>query len=213
MAFFRFMNNVMAPMANDAKDDVDMSPAQADALLTYQLSLPEPRYLTPDSLVLAGIVDNATLGAKVFKVLVKQGLARPAPSPASAPPAAAGGSSSTTAAAAAPSQMTVDTTKITRKFANKFAVVSVHAQRKLIGLLFFWEEECVRWRVLDQEEVEIVAAEGAATEPHAREELALALMGVRRRKALLPSQRAANAPSAVAGGADGVGLPAYRAAA
>lgn len=50
-----------------------------------------------------------------------------------------------------------DTTKIDRNFVNKIAVISVHKQRQLINMLFFWEEEITRWRLLGQEESELIA--------------------------------------------------------
>jgi hypothetical protein len=28
----------------------------------------------------------------------------------------------------------------------------------VVGLLFFWEEECMRWRLLDEEEKEVIQA-------------------------------------------------------
>ena len=35
---------------------------------------------------------------------------------------------------------------------NKILVLSIARQRKLVNLLFFWEEELVRWRLLSEEE-------------------------------------------------------------
>jgi len=54
--------------------------------------------------------------------------------------------------------MTVDTSKLGRDLPGQVAFVSVHAQRKLVGMLFVWEEECVRWRLLGGEEGEIKGA-------------------------------------------------------
>jgi hypothetical protein len=197
MSFFKFMNNIMPPMANDAKDDVDMSPQQQDALLQHQLSLVQPRYLTPEALLLAGIVDHPSVGAKVFKVLVKKGFVLPASTPAAAPHSDSGSVSQLP-----PSGLTVDTTKIDRRFASRFAAISVHAQRKLVGLLFFWEDECARWRRLDAEEAEAEAtlrsteAEATQGADERRVAAAAALRDVRVRKALLPSQRGSEGPSA-----------------
>ena len=48
-----------------------------------------------------------------------------------------------------------DTTKIDRNIVNKLAVISISKQRKLVNLLFYWEEELVRWRLLTEEEDEL----------------------------------------------------------
>jgi len=49
-----------------------------------------------------------------------------------------------------------DTTKIDRSMVSKIAIISVPKQRELVNMLFFWEEECTRWRLLDMEERELV---------------------------------------------------------
>ena len=87
-----------------------------------------------------------------------------------------------------------DTNKIGRQFTHHLAFISVHAQRKLIGVLFFWEEELVRWRLLDAEEQEILSAieavkhnsaAGAISVP----DLHIALGQVRIKRAMRPSTR------------------------
>ena len=42
----------------------------------------------------------------------------------------------------------VDTTKIGKKFVSQLYMITSHAQKKLINLLFFWEQEIMRWMVL-----------------------------------------------------------------
>lgn len=57
-------------------------------------------------------------------------------------------------------------------------------------MLFFWEEETVRWRLLELEQVEIEAAmamEGETEEM--KKELEVRLESVRMRKGMRPSQR------------------------
>lgn len=54
--------------------------------------------------------------------------------------------------------MTVNTSGIAQNFASQMAIVSGHAQRKIVGLLFSWEGECTRWMLLDAEEKEILDA-------------------------------------------------------
>jgi hypothetical protein len=101
--------------------------------------------------------------------------------------------------------MTVNTTGIGKGFASQLAVISVHAQRKLVGMLFFWEEECTRWKLLDEQEREILRAieqEGAGNR-----DLDVALEAVEMKKKLLPSKRG----EAVANVSEGEGhtLPTY----
>ena len=38
---------------------------------------------------------------------------------------------------------------------NKVAIISVPKQRELVNMLFFWEEETVRWRLLRKEEARL----------------------------------------------------------
>lgn len=102
--------------------------------------------------------------------------------------------------------MTVNTAGIGKGFASQVAVISVHAQRKLVGLLFFWEEECMRWKMLDEEEREILRAldmEGGVK----NRDLDVALEAVEMKKRMLPSRR----PEAVANVSQGQGhaLPVY----
>lgn len=82
--------------------------------------------------------------------------------------------------------MTVNTFGVTKNFANQIFMISVHAQRKLVGLLFFWEEECTRWQLLDAEGREI---QSALDTDGQNEDLEIALAAVEMKKKLLPSQR------------------------
>jgi hypothetical protein len=118
---------------------------------------------------MAGIVADESQSKTVYRTLVKQDLILPTPG-----------------AATAGAKMTVDTAKVTKNFANQFATISVHAQRKLIGMLFFWEEECTRWKLLGDEEAEILKA---LETNEGNKDLATALEAVEMKKKLLPSQR------------------------
>ena len=107
----------------------------------------------------------------------------------------------------------VVTSNITRQFAHQVSSISVHRQRKLVGLLFFWEEELVRWRLLDDEEAEIrrVLAEvvnvayDTEGEPdgHPGEDLRLALGKVLARKRMLPGMRGEEGTGGLPGYGDG----------
>ena len=54
-----------------------------------------------------------------------------------------------------------DTTKIDKSLVSKIAIIPVPKQRELVNMLFWWEEELTRWRLLDEEEAEIVRSIGA----------------------------------------------------
>jgi adenylate kinase family enzyme len=41
---------------------------------------------------------------------------------------------------------------------SKIGIIPVPKQRELVNMLFWWEEELTRWRLLDEEEAEIVKA-------------------------------------------------------
>lgn len=186
----RLIANAVPNFANDS-DDVDLSPQQADNLLRYQLVLPYPRYLSEKSFFIAGIVGAESLSKKVYKALVKSNIILPVPED---------GPSS---GASQETQMTVNTAGVTKNFASQLAVISVHAQRKLVGMLFFWEEECTRWKLLDAEEKEILSA----LEAGENMDLAVALEAVEMKKKLLPSQRGEG--TANVGEGRGHELPAY----
>lgn len=186
-SFLRFMTNAFPNFANDNPNDVDLSAEHADALVHHQLHQPQPRLLTAESFYIAGITDNLPYSRKVHRALQKAGIV----------PA---GDATTL-----PGGHTVDTTRITRRFAHQVAVISVHAQRRLIGMLFFWEEECVRWDVLEAEEAEI---EGARMAGGDARELGIRAEAARIKKTLLPSER--GEPTANVGGGVVEYLPSYQ---
>ncbi len=75
-------------------------------------------------------------------------------------------------------------------------------------MLFFWEEEAVRWRLLDEEESEIRkameeggSAQGGEGVESMKAELRVALESVRMRRRMRPSERVGQ----------GGGLPEYQA--
>jgi hypothetical protein len=190
LSFWTVMRNAMPNFALDAKDDVDMSPRQMDGLVHFQLTRPQKRYLEPSSLYIAGITDNERMAEKVYKACVKHGYILPPP-----PRTGAAAEAAASAASETPLQSdkpTVNTLIIDRTFVHNLAVISVHAQRRLVSLLFFWEEECNRWRQLDQEEADIEDAIRVLGDA-SNDDLAIALEAVQLKKRLLPSQRAEGA--------------------
>lgn len=184
-SFSRMILNAFPNFANECANEVDMSPQQADDLVEYQLGLPFPRYLTEASFFIAHITDNKTFSQRVHKNLLKAGIIA-APSPDN-------------------SQPPVTTAAIGKNFTNQPSHISIHAQRKVIGMLFFWEEECTRWALLDQEEAEILRAIGDGNAEN--KDLDLALQAIEMKKKLLPSQRAEHTANVTQG--VGHSLPAY----
>lgn len=89
-----------------------------------------------------------------------------------------------------------DTTKIGPKFTHQVAFISVAAQRKLVGVLFFWEEEVIRWRLLNEEELEIETTIEVVKREHGEGaetlcDLNIALEKVRMKRRMKPSERKA----------------------
>lgn len=216
----RLINNAVPNFARDDVNDVDLKPEQADALLSYQLALPYPRYLGENAFLVAGIAGSESLSRKVHKALVKNKIILPIPgegkkerkgsvasmlSIGSGSSRRDGASDSLGTAPVGGETMTVNTAGITKGFASQLAVISVHAQRKLVGLLFFWEEECTRWKLLDEEEGEILRA--VEDEAESNMDLTVALQAVELKKKMLPSKRAEAVANVSAG--QGHILPTY----
>ena len=194
-SFTRLITNAIPNFARDDVNDVDLTPAQADALVTYQLSLSNPLYLTKDSFFIAGITDSQSLSSKVHKALLKAGVISEAPPE----------DQTLSPTSSYPHPPPLNTNAISRNFANQMACISVHAQRKLVGMLFFWEEEVMRFQLLDAEEAEILKAIAAQEVPN--RDLEVALRAVEMKRKMVPSKRG----EATANISEGVGheLPSY----
>lgn len=78
------------------------------------------------------------------------------------------------------------------------ACIPYQHQRKLVSLLFFWEEELVRFKLLDEEENEIrlVLSQMEGPENGAVETLQIALGNVARKRMLAPAARGEVSPEA-----------------
>jgi len=173
-SFSRLITDMVPNFARDDPNDVNLTPKQADNLLEYQLALPHSRYLQEEAFFVAGIASAESLSKKVHRALVKHKIILPVPE------------ASSSQGATKEETMTVNTFGVTKNFANQIFMISVHAQRKLVGLLFFWEEECTRWQLLDAEGREI---QSALDTDGQNEDLEIALAAVEMKKKLLPSQR------------------------
>ena len=84
-----------------------------------------------------------------------------------------------------------DTTRIDRTLVSKIAIISVPKCRELVNMLFWWEEELTRWRLLDEEvrEIEGVIDEGEGRGLEERAGLEERLAVVQAKKRVLPSLR------------------------
>ncbi len=141
---------------------------------------------------MGGTAGSISVSKKIHKALLKNKIISPVPR------------DSSSSSQAATETMTVSTAGITKEFVSQMAMISVHAQRKLVGLLFFWEEECTRWKLLDQEEREIL---NALKQNEGNIDLECALEAVRMKMKLLPSKRGESTTNIVQGA--GHELPSY----
>jgi hypothetical protein len=208
----RLIRNAIPNFARDDVNDVNLNPQFADNLVRWQLAQPHPPYLGPNSFFMAGLTTSEKVSKQIYKTLIKHSIISPSPHLASDPGASSQDQStfSTVASGISLSPVTwppPDTKQdfkqptlpfnaeaITRNFANQMAVISVHAQRKLIGVLFFWEEECKRWAALDAEEAALLhELDLPGYQEQSKNEnvhLNLQLESVSRRRYQLPSMRA-----------------------
>jgi hypothetical protein len=202
----RLLDSAFPNLLRDEREDVDLLPAQADNLVWWQISTPTPAYLSEEAFYIAGLTSSRIVSKKIHQALIKHKLIAPAPASTSAHRP----SQSSCASACPPPSFEqptppVNTAGITRDFVGQLSIISVHAQRKLVGLLFFWEEECMRWNLLAQEEAEILNAMGYQHVDN--NDLDFALKAVEMKRLLLPSLRA----EATVNISQGVGheLPSY----
>lgn len=164
--FLRMISKPEFPNMRGDPNDIDLTTKQLDDLVTYQLGLPNPRYLNAGSFFVAGLTDIKSTSEKIHKALLKANI--------------------TSAPSSDGTNDPVITSAIGKNYRSQLSFISQYAQRKLVAMLFFWEEECNRWKMLDQEEARIISEMGQ----HARDnqELDLALKEVEVKRKLLPSQ-------------------------
>lgn len=149
-----------------------------DMCYMHQITSPDPYALDERSFYVAGIVDSEGMSKKVHKALKKYELLKPGDG-------------------------TVDTYKVGPRFPHQLALLDLNRQRDLIGMLFWWEEECQRLRKLDAEEKELqvliaeselrLATVGEGGDAHGHkeklDEVKFARERVRMKKRQRPSQR------------------------
>lgn len=131
-SFNRFVSNAIPNIAS-APIDTDLSPNEFDTLFMHQLGEPDPLILSPQAFLQAGITSSPKVSTSIHKALVKNSIL-------------------------SPNSPTVNTAAIGKNFTHELAMITSHAQKKVINLLFFWEEEGQRWKVLigEQEELKVV---------------------------------------------------------
>lgn len=171
-SFGRLITNAIPNFATDGAGVwVEVSPQRRDMLYMHQINTPEPEALDENAFYVAGVCDRERQSQRIHSALLKNGVL-------------------TTPDGLA------DTTKIGSKFLHQLAFISQAAQKNLIHLLFWWEEETQRWKKLSEEEKEltnmILEAEAQAkgsTEEETLDQLKFARERVRMKKRQRPSQR------------------------
>jgi len=164
-SFNRLVTNTFPNFASDTTNP-ELSLSEMDLIFDFQTACAKPKQLTPTSLYIAKINDNESSCKKVFDKLVKEGYLTANPD-------------------------AIHTDLIGKKFASQFAIIPVFAQKRLICLLFAWEEELMRWRLLEEEEAElkVVLEEETAQEGRKVGELEKRLLVIEGLKMVKPSMR------------------------
>lgn len=124
------MTNAVPNIAG-APQDENLSLREKDLVFTYQVGLPQPLFLGPEAFLHAGVTASPKTSFAIHKALLKNGVLReelPA----------------------------IDTSAISKHFTHELAIITSHAQKKLIDLLFFWEEEGFRWKKFAGERQELM---------------------------------------------------------
>nr|POE47168.1 hypothetical protein CFP56_00500 [Quercus suber] len=108
----------------------DLGEHERDAVFAWQVSSDDFARLNVETLLQAGVCGNMSNAKRVFDAAQSIGII-----------------DATTGR--------VNTFKIERGMVHKLAIISVPKQRMLVNLLFFWEEEVVRWQLLCSEAEEL----------------------------------------------------------
>jgi hypothetical protein len=116
-SFNRWITNMMPNNASSATPD-SLTVAEIDKLFDFQVGLREPKRLGVTSLYIMGIAKDDRTAAKVVDRLLKIGVFKQDGSQ-------------------------VETKAITLNFANQLSWLPSHCQKRLICVLFAWEEELI----------------------------------------------------------------------
>ena len=132
------------PVRSSRPSDADIPMRIQDLVYTYQLSLARPCLLSPIAFHVANIVWRYKDSQDVYRRLKKKGIIT--------------------------SEGEIDTKVIDKTFAHNFYYLTAVAQRRIIGLLFWWEEEVQRLKSLLEEHFEIEELLSQAPETSEEEE-------------------------------------------
>ncbi|KAK7888552.1 hypothetical protein LTR67_008898 [Exophiala xenobiotica] len=123
----------------------DLTTWRRDMCYMHQIASGDGAYaLNERSFYVAGVVDSEGVSKKVYKALRKNGILREEEGRRDGAGAV------------------VDTHRIGVRFPHQLAMLNIVAQKDLVGMLFWWEEECQRLRKLDDEERELDGLVGEA---------------------------------------------------
>jgi hypothetical protein len=171
-SFGRLITNAFPNFATDGAGVwIEVSPQRRDIVYVHQINTLEPAALDENAFYVGGVCDREKQSQRIHSALLKNGvLTTP--------------------------EGLVDTTKIGPKFTHQLAFISRMAQKNLIYLLFWWEEETLRWNKLCEEEKELTrmisdaeAETRGQTDAETLDQLKFARERVRMKKRQRPSQR------------------------
>lgn len=131
-SFTRFANAAVPNFFADPTPSVtlDLTGYRRDMCYMHQIASADPYVLDERSFYVAGVVDSESVSRKVHAKLKKNEILRT-------------------------EDGNVDTYKIGARFPHQLALLNLNRQKDLVGMLFWWEEECQRLRKLDAEEKEL----------------------------------------------------------
>ncbi|KIW88523.1 uncharacterized protein Z519_11092 [Cladophialophora bantiana CBS 173.52] len=132
-SFTRFANAAVPNFFADETPSrtVDLTGYRRDMCYMHQIASANPYTLDERSFYVAGVVDAESVSRKVYAKLKKNEILK--------------------------EDGLVDTHKIGPKFPHQLALLNIYRQKDLVGMLFWWEEECQRLRKLDAEEMDLDA--------------------------------------------------------
>ncbi len=107
----------------------DLTSYRRDMCYMHQIASQDPYALDERSFYVGGIVDSESVSKRVHAKLKKVEVLR--------------------------DDGSVDTYKVGPRFPHQLALLNMNRQRDLVGMLFWWEEECMRLRKLEAEENEL----------------------------------------------------------
>jgi len=131
-SFTRFANAAVPNFFDDPTPSyhVDMTGYRRDMCYMHQIASQNAYALDERSFYVAGIVDSESVSKRVHAKLLKNGILKE-------------------------EDGSVDTYKIGPRFPHQLALLNLNRQKDLVGMLFWWEEECQRLRKLDAEQKDL----------------------------------------------------------